>query len=365
MFAYLKKLFRGKGSQQKQKTLASPAIQSKAPENPSSSVAPAQKDTKDTAVKRVIALIEKQLSLDELRDLSFLLEVDFELLEGDTKRAKVSSLVALFSKPPRTLDQFVESCSQLFPDIDWSDQPSPAEPDIRSLLQRINYCFNANEFRTLCLELGIDSENLPGSGLGKVRELLVFLSRKRRLDELVAICSRLRPNIDWYVEGKFSEPYQLKNLAALQQLLYDNIDEETIRQFCQKLDVDYKRLPMWEHGGTARELVLYLARRKRLEELVSLCYEQLPDLPWNDVLFNQNILPDARAQDKKLVDPIKLKQELSQLSENSLRTLCLLLSLNYDDLPGKNQSDELFSLIQRHQRMLDLADALENLPDDV
>lgn len=245
----------------------------------------------------------------------------------------------------------------------FSSGPS-VTPNMKFVVQGIKYCFDSNEFRDLCLELGVSYENLSGVDLQKARELIQFLSRRRRLNELLTVCSRLRPKIDWHSEGKFSEPYQLNNLAAFQQLLVDNIDEETIRQFSKRLDINYKRLPEWDHGGLARELVLYLARRSRLEELVALCNEQLPELPWNDVLFAQNVSPNVKAQGKS-VDPIKMKQELSQLSENSLRTLCLHLGINYDNLPRSNPSDELLSLMQRQLRMPDLANVLDNLPDDV
>ncbi|MAT97418.1 MAG: hypothetical protein CL608_09775 [Anaerolineaceae bacterium] len=320
---------------------------------------------KVTEMERVTAVLESQLSLNELRVLCFDLGIPFETLQGDTKKAKISSLVALFNEPPRTLNQLVESCSKLHPELDWSGEPVRTKlADLRFLSQRMKYCFNKNEFRDLCLELGIDYEDLAGPDNAKNRELLVFLTKKRRVDELRQLCSRLRPNYDWYSEDTFKEPYPLENLAAFKQELYDSFDEEKIRQFCQKLDVDYKRLPFWEQGGGARELVLYLARRNRLEELVSLCHEQRPGIPWHDLLSPQDG-PATAVGMPKSVDLERTRQKLAQLNENSLRTLCLHLGIHYEDVTGNDKRYEIIEFMRRRDRLADLVEAVENLPDDV
>jgi hypothetical protein len=58
--------------------------------------------------------------------------------------------------------------------------------------------FNDGELRDLCFDLGIDYENLPGQGKSdKARELVAYVQRYERTDELVALCRRLRPNVAW------------------------------------------------------------------------------------------------------------------------------------------------------------------------
>jgi uncharacterized repeat protein (TIGR01451 family) len=66
------------------------------------------------------------------------------------------------------------------------------------LHQQIEQLFSKDELRTLCFNLGEDYDNLQGKGkVGKARELVVSMKRQGRLDELVAVCERLRPNINW------------------------------------------------------------------------------------------------------------------------------------------------------------------------
>lgn len=115
-----------------------------------------------------------------------------------------------------------------------------------------------------------------------------------------------------------------------------------------------------ETWGYGAELVLYLARRKRVEELVLLCNEQLPDLPWNETLFKQYTPSYASTKDT-LIDQARIIRELEKLNENSLRSFCLNLNLNYDDLPDNDRVYELFAYMQRAQRIPDLVEAFDNL----
>jgi len=58
--------------------------------------------------------------------------------------------------------------------------------------------FDAGELRTLCFDLGVDYDDLPGEGKGnKARELIAYLERRDRLPELVRMCQGLRPHVAW------------------------------------------------------------------------------------------------------------------------------------------------------------------------
>jgi hypothetical protein len=58
--------------------------------------------------------------------------------------------------------------------------------------------FNRGELRDLCFDLGVDYDDLPGAGkASKARELVDYLSRRRRTHELVEIGKGLRPDVDW------------------------------------------------------------------------------------------------------------------------------------------------------------------------
>ena len=58
--------------------------------------------------------------------------------------------------------------------------------------------FDAEELRTLCFDLLIDYDDLRGEGkASKARELVTYLERRGRIDDLVAIVNQLRPHVDW------------------------------------------------------------------------------------------------------------------------------------------------------------------------
>jgi hypothetical protein len=68
----------------------------------------------------------------------------------------------------------------------------------RRLLRVLVDRFSDDELRTLCFELGVDYENLGGTGkAGKARELLTFLERCRRVYELPTAGKWLRPDVIW------------------------------------------------------------------------------------------------------------------------------------------------------------------------
>lgn len=56
--------------------------------------------------------------------------------------------------------------------------------------------FDEEELRTLCFDLALDYDMLPGRGKeGKARELLAYLERRNRLPELIELLQRARPDI--------------------------------------------------------------------------------------------------------------------------------------------------------------------------
>ena len=58
--------------------------------------------------------------------------------------------------------------------------------------------FNKSELRTLCFGLGIAHERLPGETIQDMAlELLNYCDRRRRVDQLVEIGQRMRPDVSW------------------------------------------------------------------------------------------------------------------------------------------------------------------------
>lgn len=70
--------------------------------------------------------------------------------------------------------------------------------DIALLRRKIVNAFNLEELNTLCFDLAVDFDELRGSSKGaKARELIKYMQRHNRLDELFAACQVSRPSVDW------------------------------------------------------------------------------------------------------------------------------------------------------------------------
>lgn len=66
----------------------------------------------------------------------------------------------------------------------------------------LNQHFSLEELKTLCFDLGIDYENLSGSGkAAKARELVLYLDRRGQLPKLISVGKRQRPNVQWELES--------------------------------------------------------------------------------------------------------------------------------------------------------------------
>jgi hypothetical protein len=69
---------------------------------------------------------------------------------------------------------------------------------LSKLRQMLAEYFSEGDLRTLCFDLGMDYDDLPGQGkANKARELVAYLDRRGRIPELVGMCQELRPNVAW------------------------------------------------------------------------------------------------------------------------------------------------------------------------
>ena len=58
--------------------------------------------------------------------------------------------------------------------------------------------YGLEELRTLCFQLGVEYDDLPGEGRqAKARELVVYLERHNRILELIATGKQFCPDIAW------------------------------------------------------------------------------------------------------------------------------------------------------------------------
>ena len=70
--------------------------------------------------------------------------------------------------------------------------------DLSALRRLLLESFNQGELRDACFELGFDYDDLPGDGReDKVRELILCLQRRGRLEELVEYGRAQRPHAQW------------------------------------------------------------------------------------------------------------------------------------------------------------------------
>lgn len=72
------------------------------------------------------------------------------------------------------------------------------EFDRSRLLLAMTHTLSLEELRTVCFELGIEYDDLPPGGrTDKTRELILFCERHGRIDDLLNLLKRKRPNTDW------------------------------------------------------------------------------------------------------------------------------------------------------------------------
>jgi len=77
---------------------------------------------------------------------------------------------------------------------------------LAQLRQRIDEHFSEEELRTLCFDLGVDYDNLPGRAkVDKARELVAHFDRCERIPELTAALARQRPTLDWLATTETAE----------------------------------------------------------------------------------------------------------------------------------------------------------------
>jgi hypothetical protein len=68
------------------------------------------------------------------------------------------------------------------------------------LYQELDRRFDKAELRRLCFDLGVEYDNLPAEGLGKIHkamELVRYLDRREGIDGLLTLCERERPSTNW------------------------------------------------------------------------------------------------------------------------------------------------------------------------
>lgn len=102
-----------------------------------------------------------------------------------------------------------------------------------TLREMLNKFFNLSELYDLCFDLYIDPENLPAqTKQDTIRELLLFLIQHKRLDELLVLVQKVRPNELW-PEISLSDQENFLELSPQQKK--GAIYWATIRKTCERI----------------------------------------------------------------------------------------------------------------------------------
>jgi hypothetical protein len=65
------------------------------------------------------------------------------------------------------------------------------------LFKLIKNAFNLDEVKTLCFQIGIDYEILPGEGKhGKIREFIIYCVKRQRISGLLTLLQDERPELN-------------------------------------------------------------------------------------------------------------------------------------------------------------------------
>ena len=73
------------------------------------------------------------------------------------------------------------------------------------------------------------------------------------------------------------------SMSQVREVLTERLDDEEIRTLCFDLSIDYESLTGMGKAGKVRELVAYMKRYDRLEELIDHVQRQRPDIDWSPV----------------------------------------------------------------------------------
>ncbi len=124
-------------------------------------------------------------------------------LRGESCRVKIKTPAGLeveFTPESRlTQDELLALVEELTAGGRAPSVPGVSPPGDLSWLRRIlSTHFDEEELRTLCFDLGVRYDDLPGQGAaGKARELIAFLERHGRVNHLLEVGRLQRTDVRW------------------------------------------------------------------------------------------------------------------------------------------------------------------------
>lgn len=119
----------------------------------------------------------------------------------------------------------------------------------------------------------------------------------------------------------------------LRRVLVQYFSEEELQTFCYDLRVDYEDLPGESKTQKAVSLIIHLTRQGRVDQLIDLCSQERPNVPWADLraAATQNPLlveeiPDKPRQSAAQPEPAAAARPLFSLTAIVLGVLALVLT---------------------------------------
>lgn len=120
---------------------------------------------------------------------------------------EAASLCSELVTAAHALNPLQEELTKLKSQFDGTQEASPNNPpepsiDVNQLNERMQSSFDLNDIKALCFSLGIKKDSIAGDTIEvKIIELIEHMQRHGRLSELVAVCQKMRPRLNWKVEG--------------------------------------------------------------------------------------------------------------------------------------------------------------------
>lgn len=158
------------------------------------------------SLQKRVAYFRKELAMSTNTAANFELE---ERIRRDERRlSELDSRLVTIRADLERLDEERDTLSKEIADSKSAETPTPdlsptvEEPSAeykRRLRKQMDSYFSLSELRTICFDLGIDYEELPGGTKQNFTVgLIEYVIRRNRLPELLDALRRERPKVNWY-----------------------------------------------------------------------------------------------------------------------------------------------------------------------
>jgi hypothetical protein len=285
-------------------------------------------------------------SFDELKNITQDIGLNYKDVETLT-RSQMAEWLVLQAAATDLVDRLLQMCRVKRPDLDWSiDQPAlKQEPGTREealkqlaeLASMIARHFSIEEIANLADDLGLNHDDLPNARRRMAAELVDICHRHQKLPMLFAQCQLLRPKEDWpkisstdRQAPRLTIEKPLAVTAAMRDLIARRFDIAEIRMLSHDLGIE----EAWnlDRVSMAREVVLYMARRDRLDELLAYCSKERPDVIWppvDSVRSSIDIDPELRPLQSRAG---QLRDLIAKnFNSDEIKTLMDYLGIDYEE----------------------------------